>query len=732
MEALYLLRASVIRERGVLMNQLGLFEDNQLSLFEKSTNEENIDITFLNIIKDNEVVQMSIKELFDTSLYSELKAVSFVASPKFFFSTTKDFKKITLILGIEDGSVANSFTTGIAPLFDVSERINIFNSLSDEVKENIRSNNYSIRYPHQGNPIHSKIYLLQGAEATRVIVGSANFTETAFNNRKQFEEILVFDNSPLYEIYENRFKDIYNQTVDYIPEMIKKQYETEKVWVADPEYMKDILIDDLIRQKVVVQLSEEEMEEIKLQPDKIEVEKEDATQFKQIIEVITKKDKKTNTFTLLPTASLKQKSVAIKSILSRTSKKSEELDHRFQLIYNNGTNMLLTTNKSEDVNNSENELIPFSKMITDKDILKENLILINSFVEAYELFTARTDVKNQSRIFEIILYAFMSTYIWYMRDHYASEEGRESVRRHFPPFLIIAGRSMSGKTSALEFIGMLLGNTNPYFAYEQVKDSSVIWDYFHSTNVNPLLIDEIEPKFFTSTAAKKGERLIKYISNEIKGHHPVMIGTTNATGFDVTAQTSMRIYYLQIDNTFQKEAMAESSRYLSEIMSKINSSLFQDFTYRMGKRIQDGSEFYRTDDFLAIGREVFIEYYKECEMEVPKWFPMKRFNDYDERGKFIWRELYRSHKQAFDIREDNTILIKIEEFGDRTNRDRANKINFLPPECIIEDSPVLVINKELFFNFIEMSEKEEKTFLGRIKSFFSKREEERRLIENNK
>ncbi|MFP4854743.1 phospholipase D family protein, partial [Paraburkholderia sp. BR14264] len=145
------------------------------------------------------------------------------------------------------------------PLFDVSERINIFNSLSDEVKENIRSNNYSIRYPHQGNPIHSKIYLLQGAEATRVIVGYANFTETAFNNRKQFEEILVFDNSPLYEIYENRFKDIYNQTVDYIPEMIKKQYETEKVWVADPEYMKDILIDDLIRQKVVVQLSEEEM-----------------------------------------------------------------------------------------------------------------------------------------------------------------------------------------------------------------------------------------------------------------------------------------------------------------------------------------------------------------------------------------------------------------------------------------------------------------------------------------
>jgi hypothetical protein len=703
------------------MGQVGLFDQDQLSMFEDLPDGEGfVNETFLNIVKDNQIVQMNINELFDTTLYSELKAVSFVASPNFFFSTTKNFKKITLILGIEDGSVANSFATGIAPLLDIAERVRFFNSLSNEVKENILTNKFSIRYPKKGNPIHSKIYLLKGESASRVIIGSANFTETAFGNKKQYEEILVFDDSPLCEVYESRFNDIYNQTVDYIPEMIKKQPETEKVWIADPEILKDILIDDLTRQKVIVQFSEEEMEEIKLSPDKLEIEKEDATQFKQIVEVITKKDKKSNSFTLLPIASLKQKSVAIKSILTRTSKKSEEIDQRFQLVYNNGNNMLLTTNHGVENRDGESELIPFSKPITDIDILKENLTLINRFVDAYELFTARTDMKNQSRIFEIILYAFMSTYIWNMRDHYASEEGRESVRRHFPPFMIIAGRSMSGKTSALEFIGMLLGNTNPYFAYEQVKDSSVIWDYFHSTNVNPILIDEIDPKFFTSSAAKKGERLIKYISNEIKGQHPVMIGTTNATGFDVTAQTSMRIYYLQIDNTFQKEAMSDSSKYLSGIMSKINSGLFQDFTYRIGKRLQDGNEFYKTDDFLAIAREVFIQYYKECNMEIPKWFPMKKFNDYDERGKFIWRELYRSHKQVFDIRDDNTILIKIEEFGDRTNRDRANKINFLPPECIIEDSPVLVINKELFFNFIDYVNHEKKTFISKVLKAFKK------------
>lgn len=696
--------------------------DDQLTLFQEDPIQET---TFLNIVKDYQPVKMALKELFNPELYSEILAITFVASPKFFFSITKGFQKVSLVMGIEDSEVTSSFTSGLAPLIDVNERIKFFNNLPRHAQDNIRSEKYSIRYSKQGHTIHSKIYLLKGKESTRLIIGSANFTETAFNNKKQFEEILVFDNSPLYEVYEARFNEIYHHTIDFIPEMIKTKSKEEKIFVSDPETLKEILLDEVIRNKITVTISEEEMEEIKLLPTKKEIEKESAVQFKQVIEVITKKNKKTNNFSLLPVAELKRKAVSIKSYLSKISKKSEELDHRFVLEYHDGTDMLLTLSQNDlEQKQEDRELISFSKPIEDKDSIKSSLLLINKFVEAYELFTARTDTKNQSRIFEIILYSFMSAYIWKMRDHYATEEGRESVRRHFPPFLIIAGRSMSGKTTALEFVGMLLGNTNPYAPYEQVKDSNIIWDYFHSSNVNPILIDEIDPKFFTSTASKKGERLIKYISNEIKGHHPVLIGTTNATGFDVNPQTSMRIYYLQIDNTFQKELMQQSSKYLSEIMNDINSKLFQDFTYRVGKKINNSTEFYKTDDFLSTARELFKEYYQECGLEVPKWFPKTKFNDYDQRGKFIWRELYRSHKQAFDIRTDNTILIKIEEFGNQTYRDKTNKINFLPAECIIEDSPVLVINKELFFKFIEMSEKEEKTFVQKIKALFTNKDKE--------
>ncbi|MGC5328326.1 phospholipase D family protein [Brevibacillus sp. SYSU BS000544] len=693
-------------------------EENQLSLFDEQQN--GFDIEFLHLVKDMEPIKMSIEDLFNASLFDELLAVTYVASPKFFFSITNKFKKISLILGIEDGDVAGPFASGLDKFLDVEARITFFQSLPISVKENICANQYHVRYAKQGISVHSKFYLLKGENTNRVIMGSANFTENAFRSKKQFEDIIVFDNSPLFEVYRRRYLQIYEQTSDYIPEIIKTRSLKEQIWVADPEIIKDILLDEITKNRVILQLSEDEMEKIKLLPDKIEVEKENVIKFKQIVEVITKKETKSKTYKFLPLAELKQKAVAIKSIISKTHKKSEELDNRFHLIYNDVTHLLYTGNLQplKEENHKNQELIPFSKPIGSHEKLLRSLELINKFIEAYSLFTAREDIRNQSRICEIIIYSFMAAYIWKMREHYATEEGRESVRRHFPPFLIIAGRSMSGKTTALEFVGMLLGNIKPYMAYEQVKDANILWDYFHSSNVNPILIDEIDPKFFTSSAAKRGERLIKFISNERKGKHPALIGTTNATGFDVNSQTAMRIYYLQIDNTFQKSLMSSSSKYLSEIMTNIDSSLFQDFTYRMSQTLKDCKEFYSSDDFLHVARMIFKSYYSECGLDLPDWFPEGKFNDYDERGKFIWRELFRSHRQNFDVRDDNSIFINIDEFGNQTNKDKTNKINFLPPECIIEDGPVLVINKELFFKFIEWNDVSNISILQKLAKIF--------------
>ena len=687
-------------------------DQGQLSLFgeEKLTSEKT---PYLQVILNGKVTMMSMKELFDTEIYNDLKAVSFVASHHFFFKTTKRFQSIQLILGIEDGHVAGNFAKGLEDLLDIKGRIDYFQSLPKDVQLEIQKNQFQIRYSKKGTPIHSKIYLLNGEKGNRVMIGSANFTETALGNQKQYEELLVFDNHELFEIYQKRFQDIYQETVDFIPEKAKSKIFLEPVNIADPEVLMEILLDEVEKQRIMVELTETQVEKIHQAADKLENQKEEVTQFNQVVEVITKVNRKSGNRELLPMKTLRTKAVTIKSKISKMNKKSADADHRQQLIYHTASESLYTPLPNIE-GEEKNSLTPFTQKIEKVESLKKQLELINKFIDSYHLFTVQNDPKVQSRIAEAILYAFVSAHIWKMRDHYVNEEGRENVRRYVPPFLIIAGRSMSGKTSALEFISMLLGNTNPYMSYEKISGKNILNDFFHSSNVSPLLVDEIDEKFFRSTAADKGERLIKDITNNLTGTHPVLIGTTNASRFDVNPQSSSRIYYLQINNTFQEQKLMESSTYLSKLMNETNPSLYKDFTYRLGEKIKHGENFYSIEDFLSGAREIFKEYYKECNMALPVWFPENKFNDYQERGQLLWREWYKSHSDSFDFRKENTVLVHIDKFANQNRRDRDILVNYLPPECIHEDSSVLLLNQKLFKEYIEYDKYFKKSIFKRI------------------
>src|SRR5690606_30680651 len=217
--------------------------------------------------------------------------------------------------------------------------------------------------------------------------------------------------------------------------------------------------------------------------------------------------RKTGNHIILPPAQLDKKNITIKSKLSRLNKRTEEVDTRGFIEYNDSNHLLY---KKAD----EENMFLFSKRATKEDLNKQ-LKLIHAFIDAYKTYTVQSSTDTQTRIFEAILYAFMSAHIWKIRDHYVLEEGRESVRRNIPLFLVLAGRTSSGKTSALEFINLLLGNTQSYLSYEQINKKNMIVDLFYTSNVNPILVDEVDSKFFTSTAADKGERLIKDVTNNL-------------------------------------------------------------------------------------------------------------------------------------------------------------------------------------------------------------------------
>ena len=147
----------------------------------------------------------------------------------------------------------------------------------------------------------------------------------------------------------------------------------------------------------------------------------------------------------------------------------------------------------------------------------------------------------------------------------------------------------------------------------------------------------------------------------------------------------------------------ESSKFLGDIMSAVSSVLYQDFTERLAGRIKHGQAFYTAKDYLAIAREIFKDYHAECNLQLPEWFSEQRFDDYNEHCKKIWRELFISNKEAFDVRS--------EVLGKRTKQEREEIINYLSLESILEDNNVLILNKEIFMKFI--NEKSSKGFWHR-------------------
>lgn len=653
------------------------------------------------IVLNGEQANLSIEEIFDSHRFKKFMAISYVSSPRFFAKVVKGFEEVEFILGIDSAEQAINFNSVYSLLIDVNKRIDFIKEFDAELQTRVSEDKVKIRYCNTNLPIHTKLYLLENPDTgnTRVIIGSANLTERAFSGEKQYENIAIFDNQPeIFKIYLEWFKKLFSNSFDFVPEEIKKKIKQEKAQtiVLDKEEKANIVTNEIARNLYhIVPLSQEIFEEWKASPQNIQYQAElqanEVRQKTQIIAAITKKDGKV--YRLKPPQEIRKMNIVVDTLVSN-SLKEDQLQVRQKLIYWDKNDLIYIV--SED-----NKTAEFSQK-AEKDEIKTHISLITEFVEAYRKFTVTKEDKHLGKVMEAILYAFMSVYLWKIREDLVIQYGGESYRANVPIFLVLGGRAYSGKTTALEIIGMLLGNYPPYFiSYDTIRkgnvaDRELLEGFFGSEYLAPILVDEMPISFFTG---RTGENIIKNVSNNAKGKHPVMICTTNMNEFNVPQQILRRIYYLQIDSEFDKRYNLESQEHLTKIRRGINSTLFKDFTYRMGELIREGEPLYLRNDYLYAARKIFEEYYRECKMDLPEWFPKKPFNDYEERGKRWWQEKYKHHKELFQIRPDGTIYVEINElFKDPKEKDFA--LNMLGPGCINESSHILILNEKEFFEYI--------------------------------
>lgn len=432
------------------------------------------------VVMDGECKDVAWDELFDAEKYDQLLCVTYVSSASFLSRAIDKFKNVKIIIGIEKADVRKAIAESINARV-MQEGTKFFEELPDTGKDKLIERSLEVRYSKTEYIIHSKLYLLSNSESgeNRLIFGSANLTNTAFNNAvHQYEDIMVFDNNLMFDIYKKRFQHIYSITEDYVPgEVINKYKEGKLISMVDftPEERTEEIIEILKKENIVPVCNETILKCV--QEAQSENEKE-ITETKATFEVIVaagkkKRGDKNGNYTIKSAQELESSKGKIIDILFRHTKTEMNMQ-RFSLTFNDtDKKQYIIFPKKDDCTEARAPEV-FDRKATQEEIRSsmENLM---QFLMAYKNFVSDTEDgdENLSRILEAIMYAFASTYIFKLRQE------NTGSKSDIPIMLVIGGRAASGKSNLLAYIDRILSGRQllveqHYIQYKQIEKRDTV------------------------------------------------------------------------------------------------------------------------------------------------------------------------------------------------------------------------------------------------------------------
>ena len=711
---------------------------------------------------NNQKIELNIEEIFDTKKFNTIKAVTFSADKTFINKYFSDFENVELIIGIPDLEVQRRGAEAIQNLLSVTkksakkEQIELFENLSNKNQNNVIERKWKFRVPLKST-IHSKFYLLEGNGCNRLILGSANLSNQAFSDKsKQFENISIFDNSELYDLYKENFEILDSQCIDFITsaiikkgkKIISKKKENEKAIPIvfsfnEHEGLQTEITKDYFEnfKECFNEIANEEIEKeggigdqlksVKSNYEQIEKENKEEEIFEkyayEVVGEMVKKRAKTKKALLIEAKDLGDK---VKKVLKIqiAPKIKEEVAERERLILkgndmneeHSGLYIVESKKENEELIYSTRE---FGKKATNEEI-KESIKTICHLIENYKNFVKQYDDEYGSRVIETIFYAFTSPFFQEMRKILAKNND-STVNLNFPMFMFLGGSSHSGKTSLLKLIIKMLGlsKKNEPNYYSKIVPEGKQWradtikqiDYWlREENVNPIFIDELDADFFKTRA----ENLIKNLSNETaesQKNTSVLIGSTNSNIFQLPDAAERRSYYITNDKEFDKSSIAE--RAYNEVSKKINSVLFNDFVIRMADKLsEDNVNLLNYSvcaegekvDFLYLTRQIFKEYFAIANISLPQWFPNGRYDDIVKRNMEKWKLRFQMNSEMFQLKFDKQpiyifdllMMSKIGEASGNKNVGNEYLNSILPNVKINNSNEAIVIDVFKFHNWI--------------------------------
>lgn len=427
---------------------------------------------------------------------------------------------------------------------------------------------------------HAKLYLLSSADGrTRVIVGSANLSETAFSG-KQSETLVTFDDeSEAWEHYNRMYDEIRDLASDEIP------LPPDRIINAEIEITETPVMADDSTTLIIEALPADETEVS--QPTQImRIEKVAAVLGPRLSAAVP------------PFRNGKQRiTPEVKRVISRIRlvKSAEEADSRFFSIDRANRLALLSGVR-----------FPLE---WDHESVKVDATLLTSYFTNYDGAFEGNVVRLQRDYFTLMAWLYFSPFFCDMRS-LALLDDRDVIR--YPSFAIVFGKSNCGKTSLVDtLMTSMFGYVNTVdkrsFTTSQLRGLQEAYKRF------PVVFDDIGRNAFN----RHGRDMIKDEMQPQVTEHPGFILSMNAEpqSFpDEVVKRSMMIYTTTALPPHDEELRQRLQGKIQEMRRGLTGHLYRRYLVEVMDRIDDER---LPDDWLALSTNVLSSIISQATGETP-------------------------------------------------------------------------------------------------------------------
>ena len=575
-------------------------ENKQVSLFEESEivkSANNLSIVKAKFIED---VSLSSKELFEG--FNKMKAITYSSGISFMASVLSNFDDSEIIFGLEnivDNKVATVMSVEATCIKEITK-----NKSAQKLADLIEQDKLSLHISRDTKS-HEKIYILSSNDGRkRIIVGSSNFSYSAFNG-VQRENITIFDDDEkAFEYYNDLFENFVSTCSNNISHKLFRKMIDDSDYISNNinelPIMKEIESGKFIYLDATDNYEEAEIVQ-------------SVKGFEDELKPILPKFKPDSNKIIL------SDSVEIRNFKRRYKEENEKkvIEKRklAKLHLNYETSSLSFADKELNMNPTDEEIA-------------NDINCLNEFMDGLNAFSGEVQ-ETKKEYYKYLNWFFSSIFAPYLR-YIASLTTYDVLL--FPVYGIMYGESNGGKSRFTELLTKLMCG-------KEVKPSSSDdFSYLKITGMKrgieglPINIDDLAKSQYNNNA----EKIIKDdtwgLNIDYINYPAVSISTNKVLSW--THDFTKRAVTSHINSEISKTEGAKLARKIKELIKKADCNFYCEYIKRMLPKVLEMVENMKGDrddyfpDIFSLSSEVLYVIFDQHLEEIPDYISKLSYNDY--------------------------------------------------------------------------------------------------------